>query len=157
MLRLSVAIALAAGLATTVVVGVPLGWAALGPGLTKACPAPAIRPVGPEWSVTGSLIGGLSGPGAISGSQVTWERVATPSAPRRRLDVSLVCALDGEWGHQANTRGKNARVAGSAWPEAGSISAWWNEGGLGCTIYGVTLSGPDVTEAELLAETDALR
>ena len=157
MLRLSVAIALAAGLATTVVLGVSLGWAALGPGLTKACPAPAIGPLGPAWSITGSLIGGLNGPGAISGSRVTWERVATPSAPRRRLDVSLVSALDGEWGHPASTRGTSARVAGSDWPESGAISAWWDGGGLGCTIYGVTLSGPDVTEAELLAVTDALR
>jgi hypothetical protein len=157
MLRLSVAIALAAGLATAVVLGVSMGWAVLGPELTKACPAPAIRPVGPEWSITGSLVGGLNGPGAISGSRVTWERAATPSAPRRRLDVSLVSALDGEWGHQASTRGTSARVTGSDWPEPGSISVWWDDGGLGCTIYGVTLSGPDVTEADLLAAADALR
>jgi hypothetical protein len=157
MLRLSVTIALAAGLATTVVVGIPLGWAVLGPALTKARPAPAVRPVGPEWSITGSLLGGLSGPGAISGSRVTWERVATPSAPPRRLDVSLVSALDGEWGHQASTRRTSARVAGSEWPEPRSLSVWWDGGGPGCTIYGVTLSGPDVTEAALPEETDALR
>jgi len=111
------AIALAAGLATT------LGWAVLGPELTKARPTPAIRPVGPEWSNTGSLVGGLKGPGTIWGSRVTWERVATLSAPRRRLDVALVGALDGEWGHQASSRGKSARVTGSDWPESGSLSA----------------------------------
>ena len=157
MRRHIVGIALAAGLATTVVLGVSVGSAVLGPALAKACPAPAIRPVGPEWSISGSLTGGLNGPGAIRGSRVTWERVATPSAPRRRLDVSLLSALDGEWGHQASTRGASARVTGSDWPESGSLSAWWDDGGLGCTIYGATLSGPDVTEAELLAVTDALR
>ena len=157
MRRHIVGIALAAGLATTVVLGVSVGWAVLGPALTKACPAPAIRPVGPEWSISGSLTGGLNGPGAIRGSQVTWERVATPSAPRRRLDVSLLSALDGEWGHQASTRGASARVTGSDWPEPGSLSVWWDGGGPGCTIYGVTLSGPSVTEAELLAAAEALR
>lgn len=157
MLRLIVAIALAAALAMTLVLGVSLGWAVLGPEITKACPAPAIRPIGPAWSITGSLVGGLNGPGDIRGSQVTWERVATPSAPRRRLDVSLVSALDGEWGHQASTRGTSVRVTGSDWLEPGSISVWWDGGELGCTIYGVTLSGPDVTEVELLTETDALR
>jgi hypothetical protein len=146
-----------AGLATMAVIGVSLGWAALGPELTKACPAPAIRPVGPAWSISGSQVGGLNGPGAISGSRVTWERVATPSAPRRTLDVYLVSTLDGEWGHQASTRGKSARVTESDWPESGSISVWWDGGGLGCTINGVTLSGPGVTEAELLAAADALR
>ena len=101
--------------------------------------------------------GGLNGPGAISGSRVTWERVATQSEPRRRLDVSLVSALDGEWGHRASTRGRSARVTGSDWPEPGSISVFWDAGGIGCTIYGVTLSGPGVTEAKLLAAADALR
>jgi hypothetical protein len=157
MLRPIVALALAAGLATTAGLGVSVGWAVFGPALTKTCPAPAMRPVGPEWSITGSVVGGLNGPGAILGSRVTWERVTTLTAPRRRLDVSLVSALDGEWGHQASTRGKSARVTGSDWPEPGSISVWWDDGGLGCTIYGVTLSGPAVTEAELLAAADALR
>ena len=157
MRRLIVGIALAAGLTTTVVLGVSVGLAVLGPALTKVCPAPAIRPLGPEWSITGSLTGGLNGPGAIRGSQVTWKRAATPSAPRRRLDVSLVRALDGEWGHQASTRGASARVTGSDRPEPGSLSVWWDGGGLGCTINGVTLSGPGVTEAELLATADALR
>jgi hypothetical protein len=157
MRRLIVGIALAAGLAATVVLGLWVGWAELGPVLTKACPAPVIGPVGPEWSITASLAGGLNGPGAIRGSQVTWERAATPSAPRRRLDVSLVSALDGEWGHGASTRGASARVTGSDWPEPGSLSVWWDGGGLGCTTNGVTLSGPDVTEAELLATADALR
>ena len=113
MRHLVVGIALAAGLATTVVLGVSVGLAVLGPALTKACPAPDIRPVGPAWSTAGSLVGGLNGPGAISGSQATWERVGTLTAPRRRLDVSLVSALDGEWGRQASTRGKSARVTGS--------------------------------------------
>jgi hypothetical protein len=157
MLRLIVSVALVAALAATVVLGGPVGWAVLGPVLTRACPAPAIGPVGPEWSITGSVVGGLDGPGGISGSRVTWERVARPSAPRRRLDVFLVSALDGEWGHQASTRGKSARVTGSEWPEPGSVSVWWDGGGLGCTIHGVTLSGPDVTEAELLATADDLR
>ncbi len=148
---------LAAGLAAVVVLGVSVGLTVLGPEITKACPAPAIRSVGPEWSMSGSLAGGLNGPGAIWGSQVTWERVATPSAPRRRLDVSLVSALDGEWGHHASTRGRSARVAGSDWPEPGSLSVWWDDGGLGCMIHGVTLSGPGVTEAELLTAADALR
>ena len=156
MRRLIIGSALA-GLATTAVLGVSLGWAVLGPELTKACPAPAIRPVGPEWSITGSVIGELNGPGAIRGSRVTWARVATLSAPRRRLDVYLVSALDGEWGHQSSTCGQSARIAESDWPESGSISVWWDGGRLGCTIYGVTLSGPDVTEAEVLAEADALR
>jgi len=154
--RLLIGIALA-GLATTAVLGVSVGWAVLGPELTKACPAPSIRPVGPEWSITGSVIGELNGPGNIRGSAVTWERVATLSAPRRWLDVHLVSALDGEWGHHASTRGQSARVAESDRPEPGSISVWWDGGGLGCTIYGVTLSGPDVTEAETLAAADALR
>jgi len=156
MRRLIIGIALA-GLATTAVLGVSLGWAALGPELTKACPAPAIGPVGPDWSSTGSLIGELNGPGTIRGSRVTWERAATSSAPRRRLDVYLIDGLDGEWGHQANFRGQTARVAESGSPELGSISVWWDGGGLGCTIYSVTLSGPGVTEAEVLAEADALR
>ena len=73
------------------------------------------------------------------------------------LDVSLVSALDGEWGHGASIRGASARVTGSDWPEPGSLSVWWDGGGLGCTINGVTLSGPGVTEAELLATADALR
>jgi len=155
---LIVGTAMAAGLATIVVLGVSVGLTVLGPELTKACATPAIRPVGPEWSISGSLAGGLSGPGAIRGSQVTWERVATPAAPRRRTDVSLVSALDGEWGRPASTRGKSARVTGSAWPEPGSLSVWWDDGGgLGCAIYGVTLSGPGVTEVELLAAADALR
>ena len=157
MLRLIVAIALGAALAAAVVLGCAMGWAVLGPVLTKTCPAPAIGPVGPEWSITGSMVGGLSGPGAVSGSRVTWERVATPAAPRRRLDVSLVSALDGEWGHAARIRGTSARVARSDWPESESVSVWWDGGGLGCTVHGVTLSGPDVTEAELLAAADALR
>lgn len=157
MRRFIVGIALAGGLAMTVVLGGSVGWGVLGPVLTKACPAPAIGPVGPGWSVTRSLVGGLNGPGEIRGSQVTWVRVATPSAPRRRLDVSLVSALDGEWGHQASTRGRSARVTGSDWPEPGSVSVWWDGGGLGCTIYGVTLSGSGATEAEVLAAADALR
>jgi hypothetical protein len=157
MRRLIVDIALAAGLATMIVLGVSLGSTVLAPELTKVCPAPAIGPVGQEWSITGSLADGLNGPGAIRGSQVTWERVATPSAPRRRLDVSLVSALDGEWGRPASIRGASARVTGSDSPEPGSISVWWDGGGLGCTIYGATLSGPGVTEAELLATADALR
>jgi hypothetical protein len=157
MRRLIVGIALVVGLATTIVLVVSTCWAELGPVLTKACPAPSIGPVGPEWRITGSLVGGLNVPGEIWGSRVTWERIATPSAPRRRLDVSLVSALDGEWGHRASTRAASARVTGSDWPEPGSLSAWWDGGGLGCTINGVTLSGPGVTEAELLATADALR
>ena len=146
-----------AGLATTAVLGISLGWAAIGPELTKACRAPAIRPVGPDWSITGSLIGGLNGPGTIRGSRVTWERAATSSAPRRRLDVYLSSAKDGELGQQANVRGQQGFVGESDSPELGSISVWWDGGGLGCTIYSVTLSGPGVTEAEALAEADALR
>ena len=146
-----------AGLATTAVLAISLGWAALGPELTKACPAPAIRPVGPDWSLTGSLIGGLNGPGTIRGSRVTWERAATPSAPRRRLDVYLSDALDGELGQQANVRGQQGFVGEGDWPEPGTTSVWWDGGDLGCTIYSVQLSGPGVTEAEALAEADALR
>ena len=146
-----------AGLATTAVLGISLGWAAIGPELTKACPAPAIRPVGPDWSITGSLIGGLNGPGTIRGSRVTWERAATSSAPRRRLDVYLSSAKDGELGQQANVRGQQGFVGESDSPELGSISVWWDGGGLGCPIYDVQLSGPGVTEAEALAEADALR
>ena len=156
MRRLTIGIALA-GLATTAVLGVSLGWAALGPELTKACPAPAIGPVGPDWSSTGSLIGELNGPGTIRGSRVTWERVATPSAPRRRLDVYLSSAKDGELGRQANVRGQQGFVGESDWPEPGTIGVWWDGGGLGCPIYDVQLSGPGVTEAEALAEADALR
>lgn len=146
-----------ASFAATVAVGSALAWTAFGPGLTKACPVPALRPIGPEWIVVGSNVGGLNGPGDVWGSQVTWERAAAAAAPRRRLEVVLSQSLDGEWGHASTARGRPARVATSEWPEPGSIAVWWDGGGLGCTIYGVTLSGEGVTEAETAAVVEALR
>ena len=139
------------------VLGFALAWTALGPGVVKACPAPALRPLGPAWVRIGSQVGGLNGPGEIWGSRVSWERAAEAAMPRRRLDVVLVDALDGEWGHASTAHGRPARVASAEWPEPGSISVWWDGGGLGCTIYGVTLSGEGVTEAETAVVVEALR
>ncbi len=144
-------------LTTAAILGLGLTWTAFGPDLARACPAPALRPADQTWVRADAEIGGLEGPGAIHGSRISWERAVSAAEPRRRLDVLLVDALDGEWGSTSTARGRPARIVATEWPEPGSMAIWWDNGGLGCTIYGVTLSGQGVTEAEAAAAVEALR
>ena len=132
-------------------------WTAFGPSVIKSCPAPGVRPIGPEWIRVDASIGALQGPGDIRGSRVTWHRAATTDKPSRRLDLLRVDALAGAWGGVATVRGHQSRLVVSDEPASGGVEVWWDEGGLGCTIYGATLSGDRVTEGETTAIVEGLR
>lgn len=146
-----------AGLTVAVALLALAGWSAIGPDLVKTCPAPALRPGGPGWTLTATEIGGLNGPGDVWGSTETWRRAAAADMPEQRLTLVRAKALDGEWGRPTSVRGRSARIVSSEWPEPGSVAVWWDEGGLGCTIHGLVLTGDAVTEAEVLAAVEALR
>jgi len=156
-MRHSLATVVLVAIAIAGMVGGTVVWTAFGPSVIKSCPAPGVRPIGQEWIRVEASIGALEGPGDIRGSRVTWHRAATTDVPSRRLDVLRVDALDGDWGRVATIRGHQSRLVVWDEPASSGIEVWWDEGGMGCTIYGATLSGDRVTEAEATAIVEGLR